>query len=162
MSETRSRRTNVREILLDDMTRSKLDDESFDIVVSVEVLEHVEQDELFVDQVHRILKPGGTFLMTTPNGDYLKKPNVGHVRHYTRQQLLNLLSSRFSEVHLEYAIKGGIFRRWGLRSISIGRPDRILLTAVGNFINSLESSPRSLKTLHDGTHHLIAVAKKQV
>ena len=161
ISQTRDRRTNIREILFDDMTRSLLEDGSFDIVVSVEVLEHVEEDGLFLDHVHRVLKPGGTFLMTTPNGDYLRKPNTGHVRHYTREQLGNLLSSRFSEVHLEYAIKGGVFHRWGLRSISAVRPHRAVLTAVGNVINSLESRPRRVKNQGRGTHHLIAVARKQ-
>src|SRR5688572_20927766 len=35
-----NRRSNVRRILFDDVTRSKLPDSSFDCVVSVEVLEH--------------------------------------------------------------------------------------------------------------------------
>lgn len=39
----------------------------FDIIVSQEVLEHVEDQELFMNQVADALKPGGHFIFTTPN-----------------------------------------------------------------------------------------------
>src|SRR5262245_47946535 len=57
--EIRRRRSNVSEIVLGDMTRAPFPDGSFDVVVSVEVLEHVEEDERFVYHTHRVLKPGG-------------------------------------------------------------------------------------------------------
>ena len=67
------RRSNVRWVLFDDMTQSSIRDNTFDCIVSVEVLEHVEKDADFVREVHRVLKPGGVFIMTTPNGDYVTK-----------------------------------------------------------------------------------------
>ncbi len=45
----------------------KFEDGKFDIVFSNEVLEHVEDDYKAVDEVHRVLKKGGEFIIFTPN-----------------------------------------------------------------------------------------------
>ncbi len=51
-----------------DVTRElPFDDESFDVVIAVEVMEHVHDHQLFFREVYRILKPGGQFFYTTPN-----------------------------------------------------------------------------------------------
>lgn len=42
-------------------------EDSFDIVVSDFVLEHVEHPLPFLAEVHRVLKPGGSFFFRTPN-----------------------------------------------------------------------------------------------
>ena len=55
----KGRRSNVERLMLGDMTRSGLGDASFDVVVSVEVIEHVEQDDLFVQEISRVLKQIG-------------------------------------------------------------------------------------------------------
>lgn len=44
---------------------------SFDFVVSLWVLEHVQAPQKVFDEVHRILKPGGKFLFITPNINFL-------------------------------------------------------------------------------------------
>lgn len=44
------------------------DDESFDMVLCCEVLEHMEIDPMYMlSEVNRVLKPGGRMLLTTPN-----------------------------------------------------------------------------------------------
>lgn len=46
-------------------------DEMFDIIVSLQVIEHLYRPELMLSSVRRHLKPGGTFIFTTPNpGSY--------------------------------------------------------------------------------------------
>jgi 2-polyprenyl-3-methyl-5-hydroxy-6-metoxy-1,4-benzoquinol methylase len=42
-------------------------DRSFDVVISTEGIEHLENHYLFLREVNRILKPGGTLILTTPN-----------------------------------------------------------------------------------------------
>jgi len=41
--------------------------ESFDIVLLVEVIEHLENHRAAMDEVARVLKPGGVLILTTPN-----------------------------------------------------------------------------------------------
>ena len=41
----------------------------FDCVISIDVLEHLRQDQPFLKELKRVLKPGGNALITVPNGD---------------------------------------------------------------------------------------------
>lgn len=41
----------------------------FDCVVAIDVLEHLRDDQVFLREVHRVLKPGGRGVVTVPNGD---------------------------------------------------------------------------------------------
>jgi SAM-dependent methyltransferase len=159
--QTRSRRSNVKETIYDDMTRTNLPANSFDVVVAVEVLEHVEEDNLFVRNVARTLKPGGWFVMTTPNGDAVPIPhNPDHKRHYRREQLIRLLSTYFQQVEVHYVIKASRFRSWGLKSWSPRRPLQTVRSMLGNVINSIESSGFAVRENALGTRHLFATARK--
>ena len=52
----------------EDGSLTGVDDNSVDIVVSKDVLEHVATPEIFFNEVSRVLKPGGIFMAKTPNG----------------------------------------------------------------------------------------------
>jgi SAM-dependent methyltransferase len=41
----------------------------FDCAVAIDVLEHLEQDKPFLEELKRVLKPGGKAVVTVPNGD---------------------------------------------------------------------------------------------
>jgi SAM-dependent methyltransferase len=47
--------------------RLPYDDASFDVACSLEVIEHLEDQFLFVRELFRILKPGGVAIISTPN-----------------------------------------------------------------------------------------------
>lgn len=42
-------------------------DSKFDLAVSVDVMEHILEDQLVFDNIHKSLKPGGVFVMHTPH-----------------------------------------------------------------------------------------------
>ena len=44
-------------------------DSYFDCVVSIDVLEHLDQDQFILREISRVLKPGGNAVITVPNGD---------------------------------------------------------------------------------------------
>ena len=73
-------------------------DGSFDFVISFQVIEHIRRDMDFVREVHRVLRPGGQFIVTTPNAPMSLTRNPWHVREYTAEQLRRLLAARFSEI----------------------------------------------------------------
>ena len=72
-------------------------DASFDYVVSFQVIEHIKRDREFVREVYRVLKPGGKFIVSTPNRPMSLTRNPWHVREYTAQQFGVLLGD-FSAV----------------------------------------------------------------
>jgi SAM-dependent methyltransferase len=44
-------------------------EEYFDCVISIDVLEHLRQDQPFLSELRRVLKPDGKAVVTVPNGD---------------------------------------------------------------------------------------------
>jgi methionine biosynthesis protein MetW len=48
-------------------TGISLPDESVDVVVMGEIIEHLVDPDAVVDEVHRVLRPGGQLIVTTPN-----------------------------------------------------------------------------------------------
>lgn len=73
-------------------------DESVDCVISFQVIEHIKRDEDFVREVHRVLKNGGRFIVSTPNRTMSLTRNPWHVREYTAEEFSALLGGVFSEV----------------------------------------------------------------
>ncbi len=76
-------------------------DNTFDYIVSFQVIEHIEEDEALVKEMQRVLKPGGVMIMTTPNIKMSLTRNPWHVREYTVQGLQNLLEKYFNHVDMQ-------------------------------------------------------------
>lgn len=73
-------------------------DGSFDCVISFQVIEHIRRDADLVREVHRVLRPGGRFILTTPNAPMSLTRNPWHVREYTAGELAALLVGPFRSV----------------------------------------------------------------
>jgi len=41
--------------------------EKFDTVVSFQVIEHIDNDDLFIEEIHRVLSKNGLAILSTPN-----------------------------------------------------------------------------------------------
>ncbi len=75
-------------------------DKTFDAVAAFEVFEHIEKWGLFLQEIKRVLKPGGKLYMSTPNKDIYspgtKKPiNPHHFFEMTIPEFKNALSNYF-------------------------------------------------------------------
>ncbi len=78
-----------------------LKNSEYDCVVSFQVIEHIENDALFLEEIHRVLKPGGIALLTTPNRKLSLSRNPWHIREYLAQELKDLASRIFSNVEMK-------------------------------------------------------------
>jgi SAM-dependent methyltransferase len=80
-----------------DATRMPFPDDSFDLVIAAEVLEHIPADQRAINEISRVLRPGGIAAVTVPawlpervcwalSDDYHNVPG-GHVRIFTRREI---------------------------------------------------------------------------
>ena len=75
----------------------------FDVVVMFEVIEHLFDPRLVLEQVQRLLRPGGTLVLSTPNFNALSRFALGnswavlspaeHLYYFTRDSLRALLQA---------------------------------------------------------------------
>lgn len=76
-------------------------DNSFDSVVSFQVIEHIQDDHLFLKEINRVLKPSGVALISTPNRPLSLSRNPWHIREYTSQELTALALKYFASVEMK-------------------------------------------------------------
>ena len=75
-----------------------LEDNSFDFAISFQVIEHIKKDHDFIKEIHRVLKPGGKFIVTTPNKTMSISRNPWHIREYKIEELTSMLGKYYSSV----------------------------------------------------------------
>ena len=71
-----------------------LADASLSLVVAFDILEHIEEDDVAVAEIRRVLRPDGTLLIAVPADPRLWSDHdvaVDHVRRYTRETLSSVL-----------------------------------------------------------------------
>jgi 2-polyprenyl-3-methyl-5-hydroxy-6-metoxy-1,4-benzoquinol methylase len=78
-----------------------LKDNQYDSIVSFQVIEHIEDDHLFLKEIYRVLKPGGTAWLTTPNRKMSLTRNPWHIREYLPEELTALASTIFPSVRMK-------------------------------------------------------------
>lgn len=84
-----------------DATALPVADDSLDLVVAFDVLEHILDHDTAVAEVHRALRPDGSFLVAVPADPRLWSEHdvaVDHVRRYTRPTLTGVLERNGFEV----------------------------------------------------------------
>ncbi len=79
-------------------------DETFDVVISFEMIEHLSRVEGFLADVRRVLKPGGVFIVSTPNKLFMSPGRTSpvwkwHKREFYYQEFARLLKHYFGSVH---------------------------------------------------------------
>ena len=82
-----------------DVTNTSFSENTFDTIVSFETIEHLEHATNFLDEMKRILKTRGIFIVSTPVKGVYNKTFLGdnpfHLHEMSIQEFQSELSSRF-------------------------------------------------------------------
>jgi SAM-dependent methyltransferase len=73
---------------------------SFDLVVSFQVIEHLEDPTVYLDAMARLARPGGTVLITTPNILTSDRVNPFHIHEYESDELKGIIEAHFGDVEM--------------------------------------------------------------
>ncbi len=73
---------------------------SFDTIVSMETVEHIDEDYKFVENLRKLLNPGGLLIISTPfgRGRGVECSNSYHYRQYREEEFRELLAKNFAKV----------------------------------------------------------------
>ncbi len=75
-----------------------IDDNSFDVVVSFETLEHLTEQEELLGEFSRVLKPEGILIISTPDKEVYSEENDHnhfHVKELTKKEFDSLIETHF-------------------------------------------------------------------
>lgn len=103
-----------------------LPDQAFDVITSFETIEHIPDDSSLMREFHRLLKPNGFLICSTPNSWPLSIAPY-HVREYDRTAFIGILSNLF-EVEGLYNQNSG--SEW---QFNHGQPFGIVPTTESNY-----------------------------
>jgi ubiquinone/menaquinone biosynthesis C-methylase UbiE len=137
-------------------TELSFGDESFDVVTSFQVIEHIEDTDKFLRQMTRVLRKQGTALISTPNKQTYSPYSIGpenpfHVREFYKNEFEELLKKYFNEVEIRgvnpsirlaelgKSVNGSLFSRF----------NKLLRQFHLSFLFKL--IPKQIKVLRSGT-----------
>jgi len=86
--------------ILGDVTKLPVDDASIDLVVCFEVVEHIAEQEQLLDELRRVMTPGASLIISSPNRGVYLAGNPHHVRELTPSELSELLEPRFAHFEM--------------------------------------------------------------
>lgn len=146
-------------VLRGDATKLPFADNTFDCVVTSEVLEHIQDDVRAISELHRVLKPGGSLGITVPtwwpekinwmlSDEYHAPKSVGgHVRIYSATELKAKLRSAGLEVthsHHAHALHSPYW--WLKCAVGPRNNDHALVKKYREFLEwDIMTRPRSMK-----------------
>jgi ubiquinone/menaquinone biosynthesis C-methylase UbiE len=89
-----------------DVTKLPVPNEEYDVYISFETFEHVEDEQLLLEHATRVLKPDGIFACSTPNRSVVSpghglsdRPlNPFHTREYDQGEFDSILRHHFSDL----------------------------------------------------------------
>ncbi len=119
-------------------------DDSFDLILSHEVLEHVQDDRAVIREIARTLRPGGRLVLFCPNRGYPFETHGIYWRgkyHFGNIPLVNYLPRRWRD---RLAPHAKVYGRRDLEGLFAGLPVRLLerRRVFGAYDNIIARRPR--------------------
>lgn len=108
--DARERDRHGNAFLLGDLREIPLPDDSIDLVVCFEVIEHIVEQPQVLAEFRRVLRPDGLLAISSPVPGRIDVENPHHVSELTATELRTLLGSTFAEVALvdQYTAIGSV------------------------------------------------------
>jgi SAM-dependent methyltransferase len=95
----------------EDVYELRREDDAYDLVFLLEVLEHLDYPDLALEEIKRVLKPGGCLLLGVPREPIWRALNVargkywgtlgntpGHLSHWSTRSICNYVRDRIGQV----------------------------------------------------------------
>jgi SAM-dependent methyltransferase len=121
------RRPNLQFVEGSVLDPASFGDRPFDVAVCFEVLEHLHEQEVLLENIGRALGDEGLLLISTPDREVYSAPgappNPYHVRELTRDEFAGLLGAHFPHV--------AIWGQWSLCGARMERLDGVPTTGPG-------------------------------
>lgn len=115
------------------------DENTFDVVISIETIEHLKDPAAFLNGVKRVVKPGGIIVLSCPN-DYWYYPrddesNPYHLRKYRLEEFQDLSTSILGN-NVRWSLGTSVF---GFGSVPL-KPKEAYKTIPGTWMSYMEAS----------------------
>ncbi|WP_112239699.1 class I SAM-dependent methyltransferase [Kribbella monticola] len=94
------------------LVQQGLADAAFDLVVSMQTIEHLWDQPAFVAECARVVRPGGAVVLTTPNRLTFPPGNWYHTRELTGPELVDLVAAELDVTTVAGLRHGPRLRAW--------------------------------------------------
>ncbi|MFD0963102.1 class I SAM-dependent methyltransferase [Pseudofulvibacter geojedonensis] len=85
----------------------QIKDNTFDSVISFQVIEHIKDYNSYLKEIKRVLKPGGKAYLTTPNKIHTIARNPWHYKEFSKDELETITKKHFNQISI-LGIEGSI------------------------------------------------------
>lgn len=125
---------NIKADVISDLNEKiDLPDEYADVAVSISVMEHLREPQIFLNEVYRILKKGGYLILQVPWQWWVHEAPYDYFRYTPYALEYMLTKAGFSEFVIEPM--GGFFSMWFLKfnyaSLRLIKGPKILRKIIG-------------------------------
>ncbi len=104
-----------------------LEDNTVDVVVTFETIEHIKNYRKFLDEISRVLKPDGLLIISTPNDVEFAEGNHFHLHEFKYDELVALLRKYYKNIDSYFQ------STW--KYVAIGTEDELSHDTNGTVLN---------------------------
>jgi ubiquinone/menaquinone biosynthesis C-methylase UbiE len=121
-------------------------DDSVDVVISFETLEHLRDEQKFLMECRRVLRPNGLMICSTPNREVFRwhRPNPYHVRELAPREFIGLFGKHFGKLSL-FAQAERIYPLYVLRRLALYAVESLKLKSSIKAVLGQRAAPREMR-----------------